>query len=53
IKALNRRIKWQIENIKRGLRFIPLNLKTTKLFVFIDRSFANNTNLTSQLSFIV
>ncbi|KAK1995301.1 hypothetical protein LX36DRAFT_554253, partial [Colletotrichum falcatum] len=23
IKALNRRIKWQMENIERGLRFVP------------------------------
>ncbi|KAK2004338.1 hypothetical protein LX36DRAFT_677081 [Colletotrichum falcatum] len=53
IKALNRRIKWQIENIERGLRFIPLNLETAKLFVFVDRSFANNADLTSQLGFIV
>ncbi|KAK2002412.1 hypothetical protein LX36DRAFT_730302, partial [Colletotrichum falcatum] len=26
--------------------FIPLNLKTTKLFIFVDRSFANNADLT-------
>ncbi|KAK2002141.1 hypothetical protein LX36DRAFT_550333, partial [Colletotrichum falcatum] len=53
IKALNRRIKWQMENIERGLRFVPLNLETAKLFVFVDGSFANNADLTSQLGFIV
>ncbi|KAK1989628.1 hypothetical protein LX36DRAFT_665047 [Colletotrichum falcatum] len=45
--------QYQIKNLKRGLRFLPLNLKTIKLFVFVDRSFANNADLTSQLSFIV
>ncbi|KAK1998419.1 hypothetical protein LX36DRAFT_656561, partial [Colletotrichum falcatum] len=52
IKDLNRRIIWQIKNLKRGLRFLPLNLETVKLFVFVDGSFANNADLTSQLSFI-
>ncbi|KAK1994573.1 hypothetical protein LX36DRAFT_584087, partial [Colletotrichum falcatum] len=44
IKALNRRIKWQIENIEYSLRFVLLNLETAKLFIFVDRSFANNAN---------
>ncbi|KAK1992368.1 hypothetical protein LX36DRAFT_684925 [Colletotrichum falcatum] len=42
-----------MKNLKRGLRFLPLNLKTVKLFVFVDRLFANNADLTLQLSFIV
>ncbi|KAK1990966.1 hypothetical protein LX36DRAFT_663751 [Colletotrichum falcatum] len=46
-------VTFTIKNLKRSLRFLPLNLKTIKLFVFVDRSFANNANLTSQLSFIV
>jgi len=53
IKALNRRIKWQINNLDRGLRFLPIDLATAKLFVFVDGSFANNHDLTSQLGFIM
>ncbi|KAK1995303.1 hypothetical protein LX36DRAFT_659756 [Colletotrichum falcatum] len=53
IKDLNRRIIWQMKNLERGLRFLPLNLETVKLFVFVDGSFANNADLTSQLGFIV
>ncbi|KAK1991685.1 hypothetical protein LX36DRAFT_685338 [Colletotrichum falcatum] len=32
--------------LQRGLRFVLLNLETAKLFVFVDRSFANNADLT-------
>ncbi|KAK1992697.1 hypothetical protein LX36DRAFT_694129 [Colletotrichum falcatum] len=40
-------------NLDRGLRFTPLDLATAKLFVFVNSSFANNNDLTSQLGFIV
>ncbi|KAK1990240.1 hypothetical protein LX36DRAFT_664406, partial [Colletotrichum falcatum] len=53
IKELNRRIMWQIKNLDRGLRFQPLDLTTAKLYVFVNGSFANNSDLTSQLGFIV
>jgi hypothetical protein len=53
IKALNTRLKWQIENQDRGLRFVPLELPTSKLFVFVDGSFANNQDLSSQIGFII
>ncbi|KAK1990607.1 hypothetical protein LX36DRAFT_664046 [Colletotrichum falcatum] len=53
IKALNKRIVWQMANLDRGLRFAPLDLATAKLFVFVDGLFANNNDLTSQLGFIV
>ena len=45
IKALNARIKWQIDNADRGLTFIPLRLDRMKLFIFTDGSFANNKDL--------
>lgn len=41
--ALNKRIKWQLENLDRGLKYIPLGLATAKLFIFIDGSFTNNS----------
>ncbi|KAF6806221.1 hypothetical protein CMUS01_14421, partial [Colletotrichum musicola] len=53
IKALNRRLKWQMDSLDRGLHFIPLDLATAKLFVFVDGSFANNSDLTSQLGFVI
>ncbi|KAK1913055.1 hypothetical protein P3342_004991 [Pyrenophora teres f. teres] len=53
IKALNKRLKWQIENINRGLRYITVNLREAKLIVFVDGSFANNKDLSSQLSFVL
>ncbi|KAK2036790.1 hypothetical protein LZ31DRAFT_580399 [Colletotrichum somersetense] len=53
IKSLNRRIKWQMDNLDRGLLFQPLDLATAKLFVFVNGLFANNHNLILQLGFIV
>ena len=51
IKALNKRLKWQLDNLERGIRYIPLDLHRTKLFVFVDGSFANNKDLSSQLGY--
>ena len=53
IARLNKRIKWQMENIDRGLAYIPLNLHTAKLFVYVDGSFANNKDLSSQIGFVI
>ncbi|KAK6218082.1 hypothetical protein QIS74_02513 [Colletotrichum tabaci] len=53
IKNLNRRIEWQMKSLDRGLTFVPLDLSSAKLFVFVDGSFANNRDMTSQLGFII
>jgi hypothetical protein len=53
IKALNKRLKWQMENLDRGLRYVPVDLINAKLMVFVDGSFANNKDLSSQLGFIL
>jgi hypothetical protein len=53
MKALNRRIQWQMGSQDRGITFIPLDLPTAKIFVFVDGSFANNRDLTSQLGFAI
>ena len=42
IKALNKRLQWQMENQERGLRYISLTLPQAKIFVFINGSFTNN-----------
>jgi hypothetical protein len=38
-------------NLDRGLKYVQLNLSTAKLFVFVDSSFANNKDLSSQIGF--
>jgi hypothetical protein len=48
---LNKRLKWQIKNIHRGLKYIRLELSTAKLYVFVDGSFANNKDFSSQIGF--
>ena len=51
VAALNKRLKWQLENLDRGLKYIQLNLATAKLFVFVDGSFANNKDYSSQIGY--
>jgi hypothetical protein len=52
-KLLNKRLKWQKENLARGLTFVPMNIKQAKLFAFVDASFANNKDLSSQLGYVI
>ena len=42
-----------MENIDRGLRYVPVDLANAKLMVFVDGSFANNKDLSSQLGFVM
>ena len=53
INALNKRLLWQQDNIDRGLAYINVDLATAKLFVFVDGSFANNKDLSSQIGFVI
>ncbi|KAL0933405.1 reverse transcriptase-like protein [Colletotrichum truncatum] len=53
IEALNVRLQWQIDNPDRGLKYIPLDFVRTKMYIFTDGSFANNTDLSSQLGFVI
>ena len=53
VKALNKRLQWQIENAARGLRFVKLEKNTLQLLVFTDASFANNKDLSSQISYVL
>jgi hypothetical protein len=50
---LNKRLQWQINNLQRGLSYVPIELSTAKLIVFVNGSFANNNDLSSQLGFII
>jgi len=51
--TLNRRLKWQLDNIQRGLTYVPLDPAKWKVMVFTDGSFANNADMTSQIGYIV
>ncbi|KAI0997416.1 hypothetical protein K3495_g10772 [Podosphaera aphanis] len=53
IEALNRRLKWQKENLDHGLHYVPLELESIKMFVFVDDSFANNHDLSSQIGYFI
>jgi hypothetical protein len=47
ITALNKRIEWQMTHMDRGIKYIVIDLTTAKLFVFVDRLFANNKDFSS------
>jgi hypothetical protein len=38
-------------HIDRGIKYIVLDLPTAKLFVFVDKSFANNKDFSSQIKY--
>jgi len=42
-----------MDNKLRGIKNVPIKLETAKLFVFVDASFANNNDLTSQLGVVI
>jgi hypothetical protein len=44
---------WQRENIDKGLHFIPLDLASAKLFVFVNGLFANNKDYSSQIGYVM
>ncbi|KAF1936038.1 hypothetical protein EJ02DRAFT_482645 [Clathrospora elynae] len=50
---LNCRLRWQAENLEQGLQYVPLDLSMAKLIVFMDSSFANNQDLSSQLGYLI
>ncbi len=53
VTALNKRLAWQLANLDRGLQYIPINLTLAKLFVFVDSSFVNNRDFSSQIGYEV
>src|SRR6266702_3600320 len=40
-----------MNHLNRGLLYMPINLPTAKLFVFINKSFTNNKDFSSQLGY--
>lgn len=53
IRKLNKRLQWQLDNKTRGLRYIPINPKKMNLYIFVDGSFANNKDYSSQIGILV
>ena len=53
IALLNKRLQWQITNKSRELRYVKLDRDTLQLVVFTDSSFANNKDLSSQISYVI
>ena len=53
VRTLNKRLDWQMKNLDRGIKYIPLDLQHAKLFVFVDGSFANNEDLSSQIGYLI
>jgi hypothetical protein len=53
VKLLNKRLLWQKGKLSRGIRYVPLDLSTAKLYVFVDASFANNKDLSSQIGYVI
>ncbi len=44
-------MNWQASNLDRGIRYIPIDLASAKVFAFVDGSFANNKDLSSQIGY--
>ena len=42
-----------MKNIDRGIKYITLDLEQAKLFVFINSSFVNNKDFSSQISYLI
>src|SRR5277367_6433593 len=42
-----------MKNMDRGIKYITLNLEQVKLFVFVDGSFANNKDFSSQIGYLI
>ena len=54
INKLNKRLTWQRENPSRGLTFVLLKGEgPLRLVVFTDLFFANNSNYSSQIGYVI
>lgn len=51
--TLNKLIKIWKENPHLGIRFVPLEMQTIRVIVFVDASFTSNEDLTSQHGFLI
>jgi hypothetical protein len=52
-EQLGKCLQWQKDNSTRGIQYIRLDLNKLKLYVFVDASFANNKDLSSQIGYVL
>ncbi len=53
VNALNKRLKWQIINQIKDLRYVKLNQLFLRLVIFTDSFFANNRDSSSQIDYVI
>ena len=53
IISLNKRLKWQMKNKLRNLKYVHLDQHFFQIMMFTDFSFANNRDLFFQIDFII
>ena len=53
IISLNKRLKWQMKNKHRNLKYVHFDQHFFQIVMFTDSSFANNRNLFFQIDFII
>ncbi len=46
-------MNWQIINQSRDLKYVKLNQSILRLVIFIDSSFVNNSDLSSQIDYVI
>lgn len=51
--TLNKRLKWQSENVTHKLQFVKVDIKTTKLMVFTNAFFVRNWDFFFQISYVI
>lgn len=53
IAKLNKKLQWQITNKSQRLRYIKLDQNSLQLVIFTDSLFANNKDMSSQISYVI
>ena len=43
----------RLDNLKRGFRYVFINLQLAKVYIFINKSFTNTKNLSFQIGFVL
>lgn len=52
-KLLNKCFERQVENMKSGIKFVPLEINSIKIVVYTDSAFTKNSIYTSKIGFVI
>jgi hypothetical protein len=52
-KRLNHRLKWQLNNLTKEIRFVSLNQNQLKLMIFTDAVFVNTIDFHNQIDYVI